>query len=396
VELVLGQEKLAASGGSETYLITVAEQLERLGHQVTIHSPQQGDMADRARARGLRIEAQLPSLPAACDAVIAQDGPTLYGLAARYPEAPRLFVAHSSEFLLQSPPALDGSVGALVVLNDRLADRLGAHAIDSRRLRLRQPVDMERFGRLAPPGETLRRLLVFGHDQGGSRYRALTEVCARRGIEVALAGRRGEPAGEPEAVLSRYDAVVATGRCAVEAMAARRPTYVMGPAGCDGWLTARSYSELEADGFSGRAGAAPFSAARFEADLDGWSPGLGIAAGDLAYRHHDAAAHAAALVESVRALGPAERPGASEAEELARLTRVVAQLEARALSFSGEAMVRGVEAQRLHDELIQVRAELAALKGTRRFRALTLVMRPLDAVRLKARASRAGTARNPD
>jgi hypothetical protein len=59
-------------------------------------------------------------LPDQCDAVLAQDAATCYELAGRYPDAVRVFVAHSTEFCLQTPPQLSGVAHAVVALNDRV------------------------------------------------------------------------------------------------------------------------------------------------------------------------------------------------------------------------------------------------------------------------------------
>jgi cysteinyl-tRNA synthetase len=87
MRVVLGTHHLIAAGGSDTYLVTVAEHLQRLGHEVTIHALEQGEMADRARGRGLPVAAGERELPEACEAVLSQDAVTAYELAERYPQA---------------------------------------------------------------------------------------------------------------------------------------------------------------------------------------------------------------------------------------------------------------------------------------------------------------------
>ena len=54
IRLVLGHEIFASLGGAETYLLTVAEHLERLGHEVTVRTRQPGEATTVARDRGLR------------------------------------------------------------------------------------------------------------------------------------------------------------------------------------------------------------------------------------------------------------------------------------------------------------------------------------------------------
>jgi hypothetical protein len=74
LRLVLATNRFAEIGGSETYLLTVAEQLMRLGHGVTIYATELGKMAELARERGVEVAAEEDDLPAACDVALTQDG----------------------------------------------------------------------------------------------------------------------------------------------------------------------------------------------------------------------------------------------------------------------------------------------------------------------------------
>ena len=124
MELVLSTFHFSSIGGSETYLLTVAEQLERLGHDVTIHAADVGEMAELAARRGVRVAEDEDRLPGRCDAVIVQDAPTALELADRYPRAPQVFVVHSDAFDAMTPPELPGVTGAVVAMNDRVARRV--------------------------------------------------------------------------------------------------------------------------------------------------------------------------------------------------------------------------------------------------------------------------------
>ena len=55
MEIVLATNGLVGIGGSETYLLTVAEQLQRLGHEVTVHATEGGAMSALMSARYSRL-----------------------------------------------------------------------------------------------------------------------------------------------------------------------------------------------------------------------------------------------------------------------------------------------------------------------------------------------------
>jgi hypothetical protein len=372
MRIVLGYERLAQFAGSELYLVLLAEQLQELGHTVWTHAHDLGPAAELARERGLEVATE-GDLPDECDAVLSQDGRTAYELAERYPRAARIFVCHSTEFAAQSPPLAEGACHALVALNGRVAEHLRA-APGPEVVRLRQPVDVLRLSRVAPPRERLERLVVFGHVHAGEQLGRIGRVCERLGIELVRAGGRHNTTPGPERALADGDAVLGIGRCVIEAMAARRAAYVSGVVGTDGWVTPESYPALEADGFSGRASGGVLAEDRLEADLAAWTPELGEQGKDLAYAGHDAAAHARELIELWERLGAHVGQPPDGAAELARLSRVAAAHQQRALESATEAAVQRSKA-------VALQQEIDALKATRRYRLAGALTRPLDGFR---------------
>jgi len=379
---VLAYRSLSQFAGSELYLVTVAEQLQRLGHEVTLHALELGPVAELARERGLKVVSG-SELPEACDAVLTQDGEMTYALADRFPCATRVFVCHSTEFLAQGPPLAAGACQALVALNDRVADHLRA-APGTEVVRMRQPVDVLRLSRLPPPRPKAGRVVVFGHDHAGEQLRRIVRTCERLGLDLRRAGGPGATTPGPEGALADADIAIGIGRCVIEAMAARRAAYVSGVVGTDGWVTPETYAAFEADGFSGRASGGVLTEERLATDLAAWAPTLGEQGKDLAFAGHDAGAHARELIELWRGLGvPGDtRPGSTA--ELARLTRVAAGQERRALENATEAAIQRSKAEAL-------RTELDALKATRRYRLAGVLSRPLDRLRRLA-----GRARHRD
>jgi hypothetical protein len=380
MRIVLAYERLVQFAGSELYLILVGEQLQSLGHHATLYARELGPVADFARGRGLEVVGD-HELPPDCDAVLAQDTATAYALAERYPRAACAFVCHSTEFAAQAPPLAEGACEALIALNDRVADHLQATP-GPQVVRLRQPVDVLRLSRVAPPRPRLERVVVFGHDHAGEQLSRIRRVCDRLGVEVVRAGGRDHTTPGPEQALAGGDAAIGIGRCVIEAMAARRAAYVSGVVGTDGWVTPRSYPALEADGFSGRATRVVLTDERLEADLASWTPELGEQGKDLAFANHDALAHARDLVGLWQRLGALTGGPPDAAAELARLARMAAGQQQHALESANEAAVQRSRA-------VALQREIDELKATRRYRLAGALTRPLDhARRLASRARR--------
>jgi hypothetical protein len=393
-------------GGSQGYVLLVAEQLERLGHDVVLHTAErEGPLADLASDRGVRVARTPSELPSTCDAVLVQDGIMAHRLAEAYPEAPQVFRCPSELFDLQLPPQLPGLVATTVALSERVAQRLRALAVAADVVRLTQPVDTSRFS----GGEALRarpeRAVLLGNYLQGHRRDLLVEAWESAGVRCEVAGSHGDATLEPEEAIADADIVVAKGRAALEGMSCGRAVYVYDQFGCDGWITPESYPAVEADNFAGQATDALPSAERLIEDLAAYDPGMGMRNRDLAVRHHNARRHGEAIAGLLSAAAPRAEPAGTPHTELARLVRLQWQAEARSFVLAAGnrrllARTRELEAEQrsLDARLGQVEAERAKvarrateaerrvewLTDRRAFRAALAVKRGLGSLRRRS------------
>jgi uncharacterized coiled-coil protein SlyX len=342
MRVLLTYENFDAFGGTETYLLTVAQQLERLGHDASIYTANAGAVAEFARAEGVRV-LRRAELPRDCDAVFAHDAATGFGLAHCYPDAARVFVAHSRDFALQGVPQLRDVSDAVVVLNDRVRSWVEAQAAHPPLTRLRQPIDVGRFLPRSTRARP-RRVLVSSNYVSGRRAVQIERACRACGLEVDWIGATSRHTSRPERALADADIVIGLGRSVLEGMAAGRAAYVYGVMGGDGWVTPESYPTLEADGFAGLSSGRAIDTSRLAADLREWHPDMGEANRDLACAHHAVREHVIELVSLARRLlhGSAEvesgpPSGPSPVDELARLVRLEWQMYGRAAGAVFEA-----------------------------------------------------------
>lgn len=407
MNIVLATNSLASFGGSETYLLTIAEQLERLGHRVTISASEFGAPAELAIERGLTVARSPEALPAAPDAVIAQDHPSALTMADRYPSAPRLFVCHSGLLSVSQPPRLAGAAAAVVVMSDfvRTAIESLAGAQQHRIHRLRQPIDIVRFSPRGAIASQPRRALLFGNYLRGPRRDQIASVLERAGIEVAQIGRHGKATARPEEELAQADIVFGYGRSLLEAMACGRAAYVLDHGGGDGWITSESWGRIEAAAFAGRSTPDVIDAARLASDLERYHVSMGTANRDLVVLNHNATRHAWSLVEILRSLGASDVPPAP-LEEMSRLVRQAWRAEGLALDLAGEldsnsgsrdqgfgalwARLKGaesaltearIEVSAARRDAAEARSALESLRSQRRVRLANRLASPLDRAR---------------
>ena len=407
MRILVSHLHLDAPGGTEVYALLVSEQLQLLGHEVALVTWREGRICARAEAIGVPVVAPEDLDGRAADVAIACDAATLLEIAGRAAAPIRIMVMHSTEYVLQTPPQLPGVAHAVVVLNHRVGRRAEALAFSPRIVRLSQPVDLPRYHLLARARRPMRRVAIFGNHASDM----LTTTCRELGLEPVVVGGQSMTL-EPERILGEVDAVLGIGRCAIEGLAARRPVFVVGPAGADGWVTLDSYAALENDGFSGRAGLLPPGPAQLRRHL-AEPPGLAEIQRlyERVCRDHDAAVHTEQLVALSRELGAEAGPATDEAAEMARLVRVEFGARMRAVNAESELRTATAAALANVDELVSTRAELSSVRAelrkvdarraalrrrllclerSRRWRLAQLLAAPYDAVRRRRSATAAG------
>jgi hypothetical protein len=353
VRLLLATNQLGL-GGSESYLLTVAEHLQRLGHDVVVYAAERGRGFEVAAERGIAT-AQPGEMPGEFDAALVQDAAISYEVAEHSPEAPQLFVAHSEMIDLQSPPQIGEWVGTVVVMNDRVEARMRAYAARRPLVRLRQPIDTDRFVPRTPLPERPRRALLLSNTPHRDRVQMLEAAAAAAGIELVRLGGRDGQTTDPREALHGADVVIGYGRSVLEGMACGRAAYVYDWKGGDGWVTRESYPRIEADGFGGRSGEETIDAERLRADLESYDAAMGPVNYDLVTAHHRANVHAQELVGLLEGMG-APTPTPAPLGEMARLVRLEWRAHVETLRLSSEnADLRGQLAE-AHDQLSEAHA----------------------------------------
>ena len=338
MEILLGTQALEP----RAYLVTVTEQLERLGHEVRVFSAE--PMASPEELRVVGVERDLPLAP---DVVYSQDADAALLLADLYPLTAQVFASHGEGHDIWLPPQLAGIVARVVVFDDRTAERVSAASLPQGVVRLRRPVDLGRFKPRGPLPERPARARLELEGLSDYRLGMLQRACADARVET--------DGGDADMVVGR-------GLAVLEAMAAGLAAYVYGDDGGDGWVTPERYPLLEADGFSGRA---ETSASDFETvrrDVDVYDPAMGPANRELA-QAHDARRHAQELIALFDDVKVRREPVDAPLREMARLVRVEAATARRAEAAVTAAEATAVRAAALERALDEAREEIRALAG---------------------------------
>ena len=245
-----------------------------------------------------------------------------YALAERYPTVPQALRAPSELHDVQLPPMVPGTTRVVIVVSDRVEQRIRALDPEYPVVRLSHPIDTERLMPLGAPHARPRRALLLGNYLQDQRRRLLDETWGAAGIEIRVVGDRGTPELEPAAEIAAADIVVGKGRAILDAMSCARPAYVFDDFGTDGWVTPEAYPAMEADGFAGQALERSTSREQLQRDLEAYDPVMGVANRDLVLTRHKARDHAHELVAVFRSLAPLAEPVSTPGGELARNVRL--------------------------------------------------------------------------
>jgi len=388
MRILLSFESLVGFAGTESYAVTVAHELIRLGHDAAIYAPNRGASAEAASELGIPVLSG-SQLPRCCDLVIASDAATFHDLVGRGLDAVVVLVVHSADFMLQAPPQLSHRCDAIVVLNDRIRRAVEARAWHAPIVRLNQPIDLFRHRARGPARPTARTALVATNYVAGTRAELIEQACRACGLQVSWIGSTTASTPFPEFAIAGADVVIGLGRTVLEAMAGGRAAYVYGIVGGDGWVTPERYPAMEADGFAGTAFADVMIDAATMADgLRCWTGDMGERNRDLASAHHSAREHAIKLVELARGLARSPEAEVALSDELAHLIRLQWHSEGQAIASQREAAALRALLGEREAQVAEVAARLAAagvqlesLRATRRYRLASRVAEPLDRLR---------------
>ena len=258
-KVLLGNNTLDSLAGSETWLYTLATELQRRGHSVVAFSPLLGQIAGRLEAVGISCVSSLDDTDEP-DIVVCSHHDITIDLHERFPRVPIIATVHGTKHrdlrdqqLLPEHPVTEFTVDQYVSVSEEVQELLHVYGIAS--LIVRNFFDLTRFSWSPIPPNGFPRTFVI-NDNYSTRQdvevEVIKQVAAHYDATLRLVGASFEQTWGIEDVLRQSDVVVGMGRSVLEGFCMGKVALVHGRWGTGGAVTQDNYDLLKQTNFSGR------------------------------------------------------------------------------------------------------------------------------------------------
>lgn len=275
MKILIFNNTLALLAGSETYTLTLATELKRLGHDVTSYSPHLGLIATKLEALGIKCVSELvgenkaqirPFNPileeeeGKFDIAIGAHYDRTKEVREKFPNLPIIAICHgilhgnkeTGEIYPEHPVTNIKNI-QYVAVSEEIQDLLKLeYGIES--MLIRNFFDLEKFKPSEAPIEKIKTIMVSSNYWGVESpiNQVIKEVADHYQARFIGVGANFVTTSETHEVMKDADVVFGMGRSVMEGFCMGKIAVVHGRWGTGGVITPESYEELKKTNFSGR------------------------------------------------------------------------------------------------------------------------------------------------
>jgi len=275
MKILLGNNSFSYLAGSETYMLTLATELRRLGHEVTAYSPLLGLIATKLEAIGVRcineLEGDNPTQARPFSPILQEsEGQFDVAICAHYEitrtirkkfaNIPIIAICHGilhshpeTGEIFPEHPVTDMKVDQYISVSEEIQSMLkNKYGIES--IVMRNLFDLEKFAPSGALPEKPKSILINSNYWGvdDEINQIIKDVAKHYGARLMAVGANFVPASEVHEILKEADIVFGMGRSVMEGFCAGKIAVVHGRWGTGGVITPESYETLKKTNFSGR------------------------------------------------------------------------------------------------------------------------------------------------
>lgn len=275
LNILLGNNTLAMLAGSESWTLTLALALKRLGHNVECFSPELGIIAEQLREAGIKCHDRIYNSGVRpfsfvleeesryeYDAIIANHNHIVAFLRERFPKTPIISTIHGiihfmddrgKQVMAPEHPALESGVQQFISVSEEVQDKLKEdYELDS--LILRNFIDTKHF----KPGKKFNKKpkqILFNsnyHSVGDPEVEIIREVAKHFKAKLVAVGQNFSTSDDPMNEMRASDIVIGMGRSVLEGLSAGKLGICFGRWGNAGVIHEGNIDEIRRFNFSGR------------------------------------------------------------------------------------------------------------------------------------------------
>lgn len=277
LRILLGNQTLALLAGSETWTLTLAFALKKMGHDVECFSPQLGIIAEKLKAGGIVCHREMttsgfkpfsillePAKNFNYDVIISNHNEVVSYLRSQFPKKPIISTIHGvmhtmkdrkgKEMMAPEHPALEAGVNQFVSVSEEVQEKIRReHNIDS--TIIRNFFDINKFTSKRPVcADKPKQFLVNTNyaDARDPEIELIRQVAKHYGAKIAAVGQNFAQTDDLSKAIEDADVVVGMGRSVLEGVCAGRLGIVHGRWGTGGVICEENVEELRRCNFSGR------------------------------------------------------------------------------------------------------------------------------------------------
>lgn len=275
MRILFTNNTLAKPAGTEVAIRDLAVVMQRRGHEVTVYSPQWGEVADTLLTAGIPVVACLDDTPWVPDLVHGHHQWETTLAALRWPQCPVISFCRGVEAWQEEPCRAPNVVKWVAIDKPCLQRILRQEGIPAEKTALvLNGIDLGRFQPRQALPKVLRRALVFSnYAQSDLLLPELRAACEAQGIECEAAGAGvGRIIDRPEQVLVDYDLVFAKGKAALEAVLCGCAVIVCDVRGLGPLVTQENFNDLRNSSFGFSCMTQPVAPETVRERIRSWTP----------------------------------------------------------------------------------------------------------------------------
>ena len=278
LNILLTNHHLKALGGSEIFTLTIAEKLNKLGHNVIVYSKYLGELVNKLSNVNVTFIDDLHKVKD-YPFDIAHVHHNINALEVRYqfPKLPIVYISHGVLPFLEQPPFIDLKISKYIAISEEVKANL-LNKIPHNTVEIfRNVIDLNKFNTKRKVSLIPKKALVISSRLDNIKESNIREACKRLNIEVKFVGNKYGVVEQDKLQLLIEDAdiVFSLGRGAMEAMICGRVPIIYDYLGGDGMVTPDNFEEIMKNNFSGRRFAKQFSVNELIEIIKNYKPEFG-------------------------------------------------------------------------------------------------------------------------